>query len=91
MLDEPFSALDSELKFRMEKEVRDVIQRFGKTTILVSHDRGEAYRLCDRIAIVQDGKADEILLKEEWLLKSNSVIITTDSIPQNVILVSKEP
>ena len=90
MLDEPFSALDSELKFRMEKEVREVIDRFGKTTLLVSHDRGEAYRLCSRIAMVHEGCADRILSKEEWLLESNSVIISTDSIPQNVILVPKE-
>ena len=90
MLDEPFSALDSELKFRMEKEVREVIDRFGKTTLLVSHDRGEAYRLCSRIAMVHEGCADRILSKEEWLLESNSVIISTDSIPQNVILVPME-
>ena len=90
MLDEPFSALDSELKFHMEAEVRDVIRRFGKTAIFVSHDRGEAYRLSDRIAMMQDGWVDHILSKEEWLLESNSVIISTDSIPQNVILVPKE-
>ena len=90
MLDEPFSALDSELKFYMEKEVREVIRRFGKTTLLVTHDKGEAYRLCNRIAVIRDGFADEILSKQEWLLKSNSVIISTDSIPQNVILVPRE-
>ena len=90
MLDEPFSALDSELKFRMEREVREVIDRFGKTTLLVSHDRGEAYRLCSRIAMVHEGCADRILSKEEWLLESNSVIISTNAIPQNVILVPEE-
>ena len=90
MLDEPFSALDSELKFRMEKEVHEVIDRFGKTTLLVSHDRGEAYRLCSRIAMVHEGCADRILSKEEWLLESNSVIISTNAIPQNVILVPEE-
>ena len=90
MLDEPFSALDSELKFHMEAEVRDVIRHFGKTVILVSHDRGEAFRLSDRIAMMHDGRANHILSKEEWLLESNSVIISTDSIPQNVILVPKE-
>ena len=90
MLDEPFSALDSELKFRMEREVREVIDRFGKTTLLVSHDRGEAFRLSDRIAMMHDGRANHILSKEEWLLESNSVIISTDSIPQNVILVPME-
>ena len=90
MLDEPFSALDSDLKFHLEAEVRDVIRRFGKTAIFVSHERGEAYRLSDRIAMMHDGRADHILSKEEWLLESNSVIISTDSIPQNVILVPKE-
>ena len=90
MLDEPFSALDSELKFHMEAEVRDVIRHFGKTAILVSHDKGEAYRLSDRIVVMHDGRANHILSKEEWLLESNSVIISTDSIPQNVILVPKE-
>ena len=90
MLDEPFSALDSELKFRMEREVREVIDRFGKTTLLVSHDRGEAFRLSDRIAMMHDGRVNHILSKEEWLLESNSVIISTDSIPQNVILVPEE-
>ena len=90
MLDEPFSALDSELKFHMEAEVRDVIRHFGKTAILVSHDKGEAYRLSDRIVVMHDGRANHILSKEEWLLESNSVIISTDSIPQNVILVPME-
>ncbi|MBQ3374375.1 MAG: ATP-binding cassette domain-containing protein [Oscillospiraceae bacterium] len=90
MLDEPFSALDSELKFYMEKEVREVIRRFGKTTLLVSHDKGEAYRLCNRIAMIHDGFAEEILSKEEWLLKSNSVIMPTNAIPQNVILVPED-
>ena len=87
MLDEPFSALDSELKFHMEREVSAVIRNFGKTAIFVSHDKGEAYRLCNRIAIIHNGYAEEILSKEEWLLKSKSVIITTNSVPQNVILV----
>ncbi len=90
MLDEPFSALDSELKFRMEAEVREVIRRFGKTAILVSHDRGEAYRLSDRIAMMRDGRTEKILSKEEWLLQSNSVIIPVNVIPQNVILVPEE-
>ena len=91
MLDEPFSALDSELKYHMEREVSAVIRNFGKTAILVSHDKGEAYRLCNRIAMVHNGHTEEILSKEEWLLKSNSVIITTNSIPQNVILVPEDP
>lgn len=56
MLDEPFSALDSHLRFRMEQETRQVIRRFGKTVLLVSHDRDEVYRMADRVAILENGR-----------------------------------
>ena len=58
LLDEPFSALDSHLRFRLEQEVREVIRKFGKTVLLVSHDRDEVFRLSDSIAIINKGIVD---------------------------------
>ena len=58
LLDEPFSALDAHLRFRMEQEMREVIRRFGKTVLLVSHDRDEVYRLADRVVILRDGHVE---------------------------------
>ena len=58
MLDEPFSALDSHLRFRMEQNVRDIMRDFGKTVIMVSHNRDEVFRLSGRIAVMQDGHID---------------------------------
>ena len=58
LLDEPFSALDSHLRFRLEQEVRRVIRAFGKTVLLVSHDRDEVYRMADSIAVMNDGKIE---------------------------------
>ena len=55
LLDEPFSALDSHLRFRLEREVRETAKKFGKTVILVSHDRDEVYRMSDSIAIMEHG------------------------------------
>ena len=55
LLDEPFSALDSHLRFKLEQEVRRVIKQFGKTVLLVSHDRDEVYRMSDAIAIMENG------------------------------------
>ncbi len=55
LLDEPFSALDSHLRFRLEREVKQVIRDFGKTVVLVSHDRDEVFRLSDRIAVMDAG------------------------------------
>ena len=55
LLDEPFSALDSHLRFRLEQQVRQVIRDFGGTVLLVSHDRDEVFRMSDRIAVVDRG------------------------------------
>ena len=64
LLDEPFSALDSHLRFRMEEEMRRVIREFGKTVLLVSHDRDEVYRLADRVAVMKDGRVDRLDTRE---------------------------
>ena len=60
LLDEPFSALDSHLRFKLEQEVRHVMRQFGKTVILVSHDRDEVYRMSDSIAIMDGGEIQVI-------------------------------
>ena len=65
MLDEPFSALDSHLRFRMEQEVRRVIRRFGKTVLLVSHNRDEVFRMADRVAILREGTVERIGTRRE--------------------------
>ena len=65
LLDEPFSALDSHLRFKLEQEVRQVIRQFGKTVILVSHDRDEVYRMSDSIAIMDGGLVERIGRRKE--------------------------
>ena len=65
LLDEPFSALDSHLRFRLEQEVREVIRRFGKTVLLVSHDRDEVFRMADSIAIMDNGRVETLGPKQE--------------------------
>ena len=65
LLDEPFSALDTYLRFQLEREVQESIRGFGKTVILVSHDRDEVFRLTDSIAIMKDGKLDAIGCKKD--------------------------
>lgn len=58
LLDEPFSALDTHLRFRLEQEVRDAIRSFGKTVLLVSHERNEVYRMADSIAVMNGGRIE---------------------------------
>ena len=65
LLDEPFSALDSHLRFKLEREVRRVIREFGKTVILVSHDRDEVFRMSDSIAVMDGGMIQTIGTRRE--------------------------
>ncbi|MBN1775394.1 MAG: ATP-binding cassette domain-containing protein [Clostridiales bacterium] len=65
MLDEPFSALDTFLRWQMEQEVAATIKRFGKTVLLVSHNRDEVYRLCSRASVICSGKNEPIRTKHD--------------------------
>lgn len=79
LLDEPFSALDSHLRFRLEQQVRDIIHRFGKSVVLVSHNRDEVFRLTDKIAVVSDGHVETIGDKHEVFREpqtKNAAILT---------------
>jgi len=56
MLDEPFAALDSHLRWELELELAEAFARFQKPVLYVSHNRDEVYRLCSEIAIIDHGK-----------------------------------
>lgn len=57
LLDEPLSALDSCLRWQVEQQLQDVLSGFGGPVIWVSHDRGEAYRNCKRVCVLDRGKS----------------------------------
>jgi iron(III) transport system ATP-binding protein len=56
LLDEPFSALDTGLRASTRKAVADLLQARGITTVLVTHDQGEALSFADVVAVMQDGQ-----------------------------------
>lgn len=60
LLDEPLANLDSALRLDMRSEIRRIQQESGITAILVTHDQVEAMSMCDRIAIMKDGKIVQV-------------------------------
>jgi molybdate transport system ATP-binding protein len=56
LLDEPFAALDHETRLRLQDEVLRMQRRFGLTTVSVSHDVSEVYRLAERVFIIEQGR-----------------------------------
>lgn len=61
MLDEPFSALDDFLKWKLELELTDVLEEFNGSTLFVSHSREEIYRICDRVCVMERGKSSDVI------------------------------
>ena len=57
LLDEPFSALDSHLKWQLELLLSDMLEEFGGDTVLVSHDRGEVRRLSNSVCVLEQGQS----------------------------------
>ncbi len=60
LLDEPFSAIDKNLRSEMQVELKQIQKRVGITTIFVTHDQSEALSLSDRIAVMSHGKIEQL-------------------------------
>jgi iron(III) transport system ATP-binding protein len=60
LLDEPLSNLDAKMRVQVRRELRDLQQRLGLTTIFVTHDQEEANSICDRIAVLNDGVVQQV-------------------------------
>jgi ABC-type sulfate/molybdate transport systems ATPase subunit len=58
LLDEPFSALDVHLRNHMMREMSELLKEFQGMTLFVTHNREEAYRLADYIAVFNTGKVE---------------------------------
>jgi len=69
LMDEPLSALDPAMRTKLQNEILTLHREFGTTTIMVSHDPSEIYRLASRVLVLEqgkitnDGKAKDVLLK----------------------------
>ena len=59
LLDEPFSALDSYLRWELELELHDTLAAYGGTSIFVSHSRDEVYRVCTSVCVLSNGRSEE--------------------------------
>lgn len=60
LLDEPLSALDARVRAEMRFEIREMQQRLGIPTIMVTHDQEEALTMADKIICMKDGRIEQI-------------------------------
>jgi spermidine/putrescine transport system ATP-binding protein len=65
LLDEPLSALDLELRRQMQIELKRIQREVGITFVFVTHDQEEALAMSDRIAVMRDGRLEQVGVPEE--------------------------
>jgi len=71
LMDEPLSALDPDMRTKLQNEILTLHKEFGTTTIMVSHDPSEIYHLASRVLvldqgkIINDGNPKDVLLKTQ--------------------------
>jgi putative spermidine/putrescine transport system ATP-binding protein len=65
LLDEPLSALDAKLREGVRDEIRALQQRVGATTVFVTHDQTEALAMADLVAVMNEGRVEQLGAPEE--------------------------
>ncbi|MCG3664986.1 ATP-binding cassette domain-containing protein [Aliarcobacter butzleri] len=70
LMDEPLSALDPQMRTKLQNEILTLHKEFNTTTIMVSHDPSEMYRLASRVLVLDYGKIINDGLPKDILLKT---------------------
>ena len=65
LLDEPLSALDAKVREKLRREMRDLQEKVGVTTIMVTHDQEEALTMADKIVVMNHAEIMQIGTPEE--------------------------
>ena len=101
LMDEPLSALDPNMRIKLQNEILTLHKEFNTTTIMVSHDPSEIYHLANRVIVlnqgkvINDGSATQVLLKTSGSQKFSFEgeildIIKTDVIYITIIAIGQQ-
>ncbi|WP_448905182.1 ABC transporter ATP-binding protein [Gemella sp.] len=85
LLDEPLSNLDVHLRDVMRKEIKRIQKQFGVTMIIVTHDQEDAFKLADRVIVINEGHIEQIGTPEELYKQPKSNFISSFIGENNVI------
>jgi sulfate transport system ATP-binding protein len=89
LLDEPFGALDAQVRRELRRWLREIHDRTGHTTVFVTHDQEEALELADRVVVMSQGTVEQVGTADDVYDKPNSPFVygfigDSSSLPVNV-------
>jgi putative spermidine/putrescine transport system ATP-binding protein len=77
LLDEPLSNLDAKLRVKVREDIREIQQRLGITTVIVTHDQDEALSMSDRIAVMNAGRIEQFSTPAELYARPATEFVAT--------------
>jgi len=77
LLDEPFSALDKNLRLDMQIEIKSLLKGYGVTSIMVTHDQEEALSMADRIVVMNKGRIEQTGTPDALYDKPDTLFVNT--------------
>jgi molybdate transport system ATP-binding protein len=91
LLDEPLSALDSKMRTYLQKEIVQLHRELKTTTILVSHDNSEIYKMADRVLVLESGKIIEDGTPDEVFFQNrdrDNIVGEVVSLEKSLVVIS---
>lgn len=85
LLDEPLSNLDVHLRDVMRKEIKRIQKQFGVTMIIVTHDQEDAFKIADRVIVINEGHIEQIGTPEELYKEPKNNFISSFIGENNII------
>ncbi|WP_285725476.1 ABC transporter ATP-binding protein [Psychromicrobium xiongbiense] len=77
LLDEPLSNLDAKLRVKVREDIREIQQRLGITTVIVTHDQEEALSISDRVAVMNAGRIEQFTTPDELYTRPATEFVAT--------------
>jgi sulfate transport system ATP-binding protein len=86
LLDEPFGALDAKIREELRRTIRAIQQELRVSTILVTHDQGEAFAMADRIGVMHQGRLLEVGSPDDLYARPRTRFVATFLGDANLLL-----
>ena len=90
LLDEPLSNLDVQVRHRLRAEIRSILKAAGTSAVFVTHDREEALAISDRIAVMRQGKIEQMGTPESVYLNPASLFVAEFVTQANILPATKK-
>ena len=90
LLDEPFCSLDMHVKLKLRSELPSILKSFNASGLLVTHDPEEAMSICDKVAVMNEGKIDQIDSPINLLENPKTLFVSSFILGNNILKVVKK-